>query len=306
MPYYINPANLSAVFTVPCSVVDKHLKLAGETQLKVLLYVLRNMASGLDVSAAAGALALPESDVNDAFLYWTQAGILLNDTPQQPEAQPPVHIAVPRAERPTRTDVACRGNEDPKIMFLLREAQLKFGRNLKTNESASLVWLYDDEGMEVSVILMLLQYAASEGRCNISFIEKTAVEWISSGVQNVADAEKQIAESARKKTAWNLVQAVFCFDRRQPSVKELEFSDKWMNEWGISRELLKCAYDACVDSKAKISMPYIGKILESWHKKGIKSPDELQKAAVEKPAQSRNSLAAYDIDLFEKMLNSDE
>ena len=51
---------------------------------------------------------------------------------------------------------------------------MKFGRGLKSNEQSTLVWIYDDLGLDVSVILMLIQFAVTEGRANISFIEKTA------------------------------------------------------------------------------------------------------------------------------------
>ena len=57
MNYYINPAVLTAVFTVPTDVADKHLKLARGEHIKVLLYILRNMSGELSeekISAASG------------------------------------------------------------------------------------------------------------------------------------------------------------------------------------------------------------------------------------------------------------
>ncbi len=303
MAYYINPANLSAVFTVPCSVSDNHLKLSSALQIKVLLCFLRNMSNGIGAEAIAESLGTSPHEVEDALKYWTDLGILLSDakTPSQPENET---VAVVRAEKPSRSDVARRGNEDKRIMLLLREAQLKFGRNLKSNEASSLVWLYDDQGLDVSVILMIIQYAVSEGKPNISFIEKTAVDWINKGVLTVIDAENELADMAKRKSAWNIVQSVFGIERRLPSTKELEFSSLWINEWNIEREMLKAAYDACIDSKTKLSMPYINKILEGWHKDGIKKPDSIpQKTKSKKDGKNG---ATYDIDLFEEMLNSGE
>ena len=69
MSYTINPAAFSAVFTVPCDVADKHLKLATASQLKVLIYVMRNLAGGINADNCAEALGLALSEVEDALLF---------------------------------------------------------------------------------------------------------------------------------------------------------------------------------------------------------------------------------------------
>jgi len=305
MTYYINPANLSAVFTVPCSVSDSHLKLSSALQLKVLLFFLRNMSGNTDSKAISEALGANLQEVEDALKYWTVLGILSSDEKSAEVSSKITSPTVIRSEKPSRSDVARRGSEDKKIMFLLREAQLKLGKNLKSNEASTLVWLYDDQGLDVSVILMIIQYAVSEGKANIGFIEKTAVDWINKGITTVIDAENELADMAKRKSAWNIVQSVFGIERRLPSSKEADFSNIWINEWAISRELLKKAYDICIDSKAKLSMPYINKILEGWHKDGIKSPDEIAQKEKTKKSDGKKG-ATYDIDLFEEMLNSGE
>lgn len=307
MSFYINPKNLISAFTVPCQLADEHLKLCSHLQLKVILYIFRNMASGISTDAIADALSVQKSEAHDALMYWVGAGILTSDTLSPEKATPETpKISVALSEKPTRSDVIRRGNEDKQVMFLLREAQVKFGRNLKSNESSCLLWIYDDLGLDVSVILMLIQFAVTEGRANISFIEKTAVEWANKGVSSLIDAENEIADNARRKTAWSMVMSVFGIEKRLPSSKELEFSDRWVNEWQFSRQLLKAAYDTCIDSKTKLSMPYVNKILETWNKKGVKTLDDIAKTEVKTKKANRPAGAAYDIELFEKMLNSND
>lgn len=305
MSYYINHEALSAPFMVPSAVVDKHLRLATDVQLKVLLFVLRNISSGIDTVLTAEALAMPQSEVEDALTFWVQCGILGCNEPASPKTPENTEKVIRRAEKPSRLDVAHRGLEDEKIALLLREAQLKLGHNLKSNEASTLVWLYEDEGMEISVILMLLQYAVSEGKRNISFIERTATEWITSGVESVVDAENYIAKTVERKLAWSVVQSAFGIEKRRPSEKELEYSGLWVNEWGMSPEMLRLAYDACIDQKTKLSMPYVAKILEAWHEKGYKKPEDIKKDEQAKPKKSgkKYDYAAYDLDLFEKMLD---
>ena len=48
MSYKLNPAEYTECFSIPSSVVDKHIKLAGATQLKILLIALKNAPIGIN------------------------------------------------------------------------------------------------------------------------------------------------------------------------------------------------------------------------------------------------------------------
>lgn len=302
MTYNINTAVFGNTFAIPSAVADKHLKTATHIQLKVLLYFMRNISEGIDPQKISDALNFPLSETEDALTFWQQCGILLCESPTEPE-QKTITI---NSTMPTRADVIKRGLEDEHLMFLLREAQLKFGRNLKQNESSLLVSLYDDYAMDASVILLLLEYTVREGKCNLSFIKKTATKWLSAGVETVLDAEKIITDTAKQNLAWQVIQNVFGIEKRNPSERESQLSNLWINEWKISADMLKAAYDACVDSKTKLSIPYVAKIIESWHKDGITTPEQLSaKKQNSKNTASKTDYAGYDLNLFEKMLNDD-
>ena len=300
MIYNVNAAIFSSTYAIPTDVADKYLKIATHTQLKVLLYFMRNISDGIDSQKISDALRLDINETEDALLFWQQCGVLTGATPKEE----PKTVVV-KSALPSRTDVIKRGLEDKQLMFLLREAQLKFGRNLKQNESQLLVSLYDDHGMDPSVILLLLGYAVREGKCNLTFVKKTATHWLESGVETIMDAENLIAEAAKQNLAWSVVQSAFGIERRNPSTKEAELANLWINEWKISTELLKAAYDACVDAKTKLSMPYVAKIIESWYKDGITNPEQISAKKKNVKPQGKNDYAGYDLDLFEKMLNDD-
>ena len=302
MGYYINPAAFSAVFTVPAEVADRHLKLAKGGHIKALLYIMRNMSSGIDAAVLADKCGITEYEANEALLYWADAGILIPDNPQ-PAAEKIKPAAVKKQEKPARRDVARRGAEDGKIKYLLQETQMRFGRNLKSNETSTLVWLYDDQGMDVSLILMIVQYAAAHNKANMRFIESTAVDWLDRGIDTVSAADEELRKIAMGEEAWRIVSAVFGLERRKPSKKENELSFKWINEWKISKEMLEAAYDACVDAKSKFSFAYVAKIIESWHEKGYKKPEDIEKRACAACAGEETGYAAYDLELFEEMLN---
>ena len=301
MKFTINATVFGNTFAVPSVVADKYLKIATPTQLKVLLFFMRNISDGIDAKKISVSLSLPESEVEDALVFWQQRDILVGEAVRQEE---PKQVII-NSTLPSRSDVIKRALEDPQLTFLVREAQLKFGRNLKGNETQLLVSLYDDHGMDSSVILLLLQYAVREDKCNISFIKKIAAQWIAAGVETVIDAERFITESAKQNLAWNIVQNAFGIERRNPSAKEIELSNLWINEWKISKDMLKAAYDACIDSKTKLSFAYVAKIIESWHKDGITTREQVNNKKTPSKQSGKNDYAGYDLDLFEKMLNDD-
>ena len=304
MNFSINTAVFQNTFSLPADIADKHLKLASATQLRVILYIFRNIASGCDTEKIAAELKLDISETEDALLYWANAGILTCNNAVNEEVAAPAPKKRVRANiiKPSREEIARRGFENPQIQLLLNEAQMKFGRLLKNSEASTLVWLLDDEGMDISLILMLIEYAISENKCNISFIERTATDWLNNGVSSILDAEKYIADQYIKRTAWKIVEAAFGIDDRMASAKELELSNLWINEWGFDRKMLRLAYEKCVDAKSKFIMSYTAKILEGWHASGFKTVEDVA-ANDNKKAEENTDFSTHNLDLIEQILN---
>lgn len=304
MDYYVNSSSLMSAFPVPSSVADNYLKFTKPEHFKVLIYVMRNMAQEIEIEDIVSATDLSDYDVKEALLYWADAGVLCaKNSGVDHKKKSAEKTALKQSEKPTRNDVAKRGNEDPKIRFLLRDAQIKLGRNLKTNESNTFVWLYDDLGLDVSLILLIIQYAVAHKKANIRFIESVAVEWVEKGIDNIEDADKELRLMAIGEQAWGVVSSCFGIERRKPSKKETDYSVKWIEEWKMSREMLTAAYEECVNQKSKFLFPYVVKIIENWHDSGFTKPEDIVKDA---PKNDDGGIAAYDIDLFEKMVNSKE
>ena len=311
MKYYLNPSAFTSAFSLPSKIVDDYINLASQNETKVILYFFRHTSDGFDIGKCALALGISASDVNDALYFWAKNGVLLSEsetniTVNKPE-KPKLVI---KNAKPTRLDVANRGLEDEDFAFVLRHAQEKFGRNLKSNEASTLLYIYDDLGLDVSVIIFLMQYALNEGKLNIRFIEKTAVDWVNDGVKSVVDAESSIAKKIKLDLAWKRTEKAFGIEHRKPSAKETRYSDIWFNEWFLDDEVLKIAYDVCVNAKSKFIFEYCARTIENWYKEGKTSPEEI-KATLEKNAPKsqkgkKYDYAGYDLDLYEKMLNSDD
>ena len=289
MGYYMNPQEMTSMFAIPASVADKHLRLASAEQLKVLLWCLKNLDKQFDLPSVCEGLKLDEYTVRDALDYWCERGVLCSTVDTKPSEEPEKKKKVVRsaAVKPGRDEVARRGLEDPEIAFLLREAEQKMGRILRQSETSTLVWLHDDMGLSGSLILMIIGFAVTEGRANIGFIEKTAVEWANDGVTDIVEAEQRLVLMRRRKSAWHTVETAWGIEHRSPTKAELEMADTWINEWNYDRDIIREAYEVCINTTSKFSVPYIKKIISEWHKAGVKTVDDIAALNTKKAATTK-------------------
>ncbi|MDO5124228.1 MAG: DnaD domain protein [Eubacteriales bacterium] len=323
MSYKIDFGGWESVFAVPTALVDKGLKLAGETQLKVLLYILRNSQGTLSDESIAEALSLHKEDVSDAVEFWAQRGLLVNmgdkltlAKAEEKEASAPSSKPVETAQnsqtqrvrltsRPMKPEPAYvikRIRSDSGLAVLMDEAQRILNKMLSNTDMGTLVMLHDTDGLPVDVIIMLMEHCVNIGKGTMRYVESTGLAWAREGINTLPLAEEKIKRQAESSDAWKKVSAVFGLKLSgTPTKKQLEYSDMWVNEWKFSEELIRLAYEKCVDTKTELNMSYINGILKKWHAEGIKSAKEVSEAG-EKSKQKRQQKlqeASYDLDSYE-------
>ena len=307
MKYSIDPVVFGSSFSFPSSIVDKNISVATETEIKVILYLFRHFADGVDIKQCSADLGYDENEISAALSFWRQTGVI---TAEDDGTKPSVNRdkAIVKNEKPTRLDVAKRGADDKNFAMILNEAQLKFGRSLKTNEASTLLYIYEDLGLDLSVCLYLLQYAVNEGKTNIRFIEKTAVNWINAGVKTISDAEAIVIKEINSNLAWKRLEKAFGIEHRKPSPKELQYALKWFDEWKLEDEFLTLAYNVCVDAKSKFIFSYCAKIVDNWYNSGLKTVADVKKANDNNSNEKRpdNDYAGYDLSLYKKMFGMED
>ena len=82
-----------------------------------------------------------------------------------------------------------------------------------------------------------------------------------------------------------------------------------MQEWHFSPDLIREAYERCVDQTGKMNLRYMNKILERWHREGILTLEQAKQEQEQKHAARREQeerRVSYDIDSFEKSGAFDE
>lgn len=304
MNYSVNPKELCSIFALPSSVVDDHIKLASEYQLKVLLLFVKNQADEKVVSSIAKKLNLTENEAIECLDYWVQRGVLLSDGKISAEKKSQkADIKDFATEKPTREEAVRRVATCEELQYLTSVAQERFARPITGSELATFVWLYDSYGLPVPVIIQAIQYAYDSGKMNFSYIKKVCVDWAKDDITTLSKAEERLNALYLSKTAWKIVESAFGIEHRKPSAAEKKYAEKWVNEFCFTKAMLEAAYDICINKTSKINFKYINTILENWYKSGYKKPEDIQEDGTSK-TKNKDKASSYSIENIKKKVNN--
>lgn len=326
MAYKIDFGGWGSVFAVPTAIVDNGLKLASEKQLKVLLYILRHQGDEISDDIIAEALSIHPEDVSDAVIYWADRGAMVklgneltmgtakehnkettpvneHNTEETPQDLPV--RTLPRNVRLDSANVARILRTDSSAMFLVNEAQRILAKVLSNVDTAVLLGLYDVYGLPIEVIVMLMEYCSKIGKGNIKYIEKTGIAWANEEIRTIELAEEKIKRYDESSEAFRRVALVFGLSNSgTPTKNQTEFSNVWVNEWGFSDEVLRIAYERCVDKKGEMRFSYINGILKRFYEDKLFTADDIEKTekarSVSRKKKNNTDEPSYDLESYEK------
>ncbi len=321
--YRWNPAGMTRVFALPAD-VEKHIRLAGALQLKVLLWLACRGEGVFDAEACAAAVGKAAADCADAFDYWMEAGMLLPASggeallaaqpvqatvapqPAPTPAPPPQAVPIPRPRpvKPDFTEVLARQQDSTEFAYLLDTASARFGRPISHADMQTLLYLYDTAGIPAEVVLMVIAYAVSKGKINMRYVEKVALEWADQGIDTIGAAEKYLCRLERRDAAGARIKTLLGLERSLTAA-QMETAEKWLYEWQTSPELIQLAAKLCRTKTGKFNCSYVDKVLESWRLDGIDTPEKARALAEKsrsKSAATPVENSSLDLDEYERWL----
>ena len=322
------------MFAVPSKIVDEGLKFSDGVKLKVLLYVLRNAGKNITDSDISAATGVNVTDIPEALDYWVTMGVLCKSSGEyapveqsetekdnsvkeiKSESNPTVEeiskdvgetkqkFVVTKPQKPDYVFTAQRLAVDKDLKILVGEAQSALGKVLSNSDIATLLMLKDTCGLPLDVILMLIQYCISIGKSNMRSVENIGIKWADDGVFSVQAADAKIRQANLSNINYGIVKSAFGLNNPgSPTAKQLEFCNRWITEWKFSSEMLREAYERCVDTKGVMRFSYIDGILKRWHNAGVMNLNDLAELDSDKKKKSttQKRKTSYDINEIKKI-----
>ncbi|MBQ7653833.1 MAG: DnaD domain protein [Clostridia bacterium] len=325
MSYTVDPRAWGTVFPVPSDVVDKYIKLAGATQLRVLLWLLRNVSRSPDADTISAGLKIDKAEVEDALQFWMEVGIVMSDSVSQTvseqssakqKPEPVKSSPLPAKKniayiKPNLQQIIDRTNEDENVKHLFDGAQSILSKTIGHDGQSTLLMLHDSFGLPVEVIHLLLSYCVSIGKASFVYISKVGRDWGEREIDTLEKADDQINKLKSCNKLWSELRQLAGIATPQPTNTQLKYLDCWQNELQYGVEMIFLAYEEMANNCAKISFPYMDKVLKSWNKDGLKTPDDVEKAKSERKSagtsnhQKPNLTTSYDKDEFLKRALND-
>lgn len=323
--YKINSDSYASVFVLPTVVADKHLRMAGKAQLKALLWLYRNSAREADISEISKETGIPADEIDDAMLYWIEAGLVTNEEGKQPSVhgaeaekdktekpktenineteskpedagsvKPKKSPSKPITVKPSVKDISKRLSESHDIRNMFSEVQEIFGRTLGYDAQSSLLILYDHYALPSEVIIMLCNYASTIGKQgSLAYIMKIGADWAENEINTFDRAAEKIGRMEKVNTLWLKFRSLTGLANPKPTVRQSEYFEVWSSDYGFGAELIALAYERTVEKKGSISYGYMNGILRSWHESGFKTTEEVLRAEEEFAKGSEKKRAAF-------------
>lgn len=322
--------------------IDVFMPSANGEFVKLYLYLLRldQDRRSFSIEKAADLFEHTESDIRRALAYWEKQHLLkleqnaggqirsINLLDIQALAPEPASVAASVTEsaataeelkKPplTRDRIDSLKNRE-EIEQLLFIASQYLGKTLSPTEISNILYFYDTLHFSTDLIEYLIEYCVSKGSKSSRYMEKVALEWSREGIQTVDDAKR--GTSLYHKKYYTVLNA-FGIKGRGPAQGEIEFIDRWTNEFHFTMNIILEACNRTITQTHQPNFQYANKILEEWFRGGIKHLDDIKTLDLEylrkkKTAAVKPKTAAankfnnfhqrdYDFEELEKqMLNS--
>lgn len=263
--------------------IENHLKAANGVFVKVYLYALNLAFAGKNVETSyiAEQLDILESDVLQAFTHWEKVGVMQERngnyefgegrTALPAEDNMPEEAAPENQENFNSTDMTAAISRDKQLAEMLAIAEQLLGRTLSVQDAETLYWFYDELGFSPEVVLVLLEYCVSKNKTHMNYIEKVAIGWHDAGISTLEQVTAHIEAEQERGGYLYAIRKIMGLTDRALSQREEQYLLKWRTECGMSEEMVALAYEYCILQTAKLSFPYMDRIIARWNKQGIKT-----------------------------------
>lgn len=291
MKYEINPKKIFSLTAIPQEIEQYIREVSGEN-LKVLFLIFSNKKS-LTSFEIATKLDITVSQAEDSIRFWKSKGIL--KLPEEENAI--IKIQKPSIDQITTKELieSKEGNELVSMMF--KESEILFKRPLRPIERRTILYIYEFYKLPVDVILMAIDFCLRNNR-SLKQILSICEEMSDNDITSHEKAEKYIKNLTEKFEIENQIKSCFGIYNRKLSTNEKRYINKWINTYEFKINIIKIAFDICVDRTGKLSFQYIEKILQNWKKAKIKTPQDIKALNEERSNMKKTNkkTTSYDLD----------
>lgn len=257
------------VTLIPNSIIDKDMLEANELQLKVYLYIVRNLGAcrPVEISVMADYFNETEKDITRAISFWEKRGVC-SLTESANTAEPaPVTADISRDSFQTLTS----GQDFKELSFV---AETYMGKPLSRTDLDTLIFIKENLNFSNTLIEHLLEYCAERGKKSFKYIQTVALSWSQEGITTPEEARLRTAKFSQR--VYAVMNALG--KKTEPTNIELNYINRWYDTYGFEADIIAEACRRTVLATDRNRFSYCDRILESWHGSGVHHAADITKA----------------------------
>lgn len=274
----LRPVFKPDVTVIPNYIIDKELREANELQLKVYLYIMRNIGAEIpiQISAMADYFNETEKDISRAVSFWEKRGVLALGVPSARSSVPPDTISGlsgPNSTSMSRDEFdTLKSRQDFKELSFVAEAYL--GKPLNRSDLEILIFIKNTLNFSNELIEFLLEYCAERGKKSFKYIQTVACSWAEKGITTPEEA--QAGALIHNQRVYAVMNALG--KKSEPTNTELGYINRWYQQYAFEADVIAEACKRTVLATDTHRFAYCDKILSSWYAKGIHHVKDIARA----------------------------
>lgn len=276
-------------FELEFSFVEKWGRLARAEYFQIYIYALSNFKKNGKVSGVdeiSKKLHISREDVLDAIDFWITAEVLQGEGEdytfpgenKTAEKKSKTSVAARLRTKPSYTaaEIDATASVNESVDYLFKQAEAILGKLLSPSDFELIYSFVDWLGLPVEVVIMLLRFAASQGKTGKRYLETVAIDWADKGIDTYESAEEYIRQIELRMSNEGKVRGILGIYDRALTQTEKKYISVWVTEKNYSAELIAEAYDRTVTATGKLTWAYMNKILQSWQEQGLETIEKVR------------------------------
>lgn len=186
---------------------------------------------------------------------------------------------------PTQVSRVVENNDEFKMLKYFVETIAN--RNLSASYLSDLLDFYEDMKLPVEVIEYIYEYAVTNNKFNVRFIYALGLKMYE---HNIQTREQAKGFMPMYNATFNAISKVLNLGGKPPTPKQQDFIDKWIGEYMFSDDIIICAFNRAKDNGiTNVNFKYVDTILDNWHKAGVRTIKDIEKADQEYKEKKKTS-----------------
>lgn len=255
--------------------IDKYMPRARGEYVKVYILGMKYCVSGeigVDSALFANTLHLLETDLMNAWNYWSDEGVVkLVPIDNMGNFTVDFLDFDENSADKDQTINLLKELDNSSTKDMLQAIEKLVGRTLSTKEMKMYISWIGDFNFPPELILLLIEYCVSKGKTDYRYIETIAISWHDSKINSIDAAQSFIKKHEDK---WIKIRKILNYlgIRDADVLKPQEvLLDKWINSFGFPLDVIYRSCDITFSRINKADFKYMDAILTNWFKGGIKT-----------------------------------